>query len=128
MPPPHRLLQLALSLVALCAEARPELVWLATKLAKKLEPARHSPGFSSVHWFGTLYSFTHGQAAIVEILWNAWQEGVPDVKGEILLERSGSESGRVAGIFQGNPAWGVMIVPGEARGTFRLKAPEPPQT
>ena len=86
-------------------------------------PARHSPDFRSVHWFGVSYSFTALQGAMVRILWEAWEDGTPDVGQERLLEEAGSEANRIRDLFRGHPAWGALIGPGESRGAFRLLEP-----
>lgn len=120
---PDRLSRLARLLAARCAASRPELLPLAERLARHLSPCRHSPDFSSVHWHGHDYTFSKGQAAIVVLLWKAWKHGTPEMKHESLLERSGSDCERLAPIFQGNPAWGEMIVAGGSKGTVRLANP-----
>lgn len=86
----------------------------------RLAPRRHSADFRSVHWDGTDYAFNPSQAAIVGILWRAWEAGTPDVGSDTLLEESGSESDRVRALFARNPAWGVLIVQGAGKGTYRL--------
>jgi hypothetical protein len=88
-----------------------------------LPPARHGPGFRSVYWFGTEYNFTPLQAPVVQILWECWEDGTPDVPDESLRNASGSDNTRLAEIFRGNSAWGAMIVEGATRGTHRLSAP-----
>ncbi len=88
------------------------------------EPAtRHSSDFRSVYWYGTDHNFTPTQAAIVRLLWEAWQAGAPDVSQETLLEQSGSESKRLRDVFRGHEAFGTMIAAGESRGSFRLWEP-----
>lgn len=82
----------------------------------------HSTDFRSVHWFGADYSFTPTQAAVVRTLWEAWEDGVPELGIATILEAAGSESGRLPPLFQGHPAWGVMIVRGEGKGTYRLES------
>ena len=88
-------------------------------------PARHSPDFRCVHWFGTKYTFTASQAAIIEIMWNAWEQRTPDISDAHLLERSGLGKGsRLVDIFRNHPAWKRLIVPGERKGTRRLSTSE----
>lgn len=96
---------------------------------KRLKPAaRHSPDFRSVHWFGADYAgesgFTPLQAAIVSILWEAWENRTPDVGAAYLLDRAGSARSkqRLDAVFHGHPAWGRMIV-SRSKGAFRLEAP-----
>jgi hypothetical protein len=96
-----------------------------------IEPtgARHSPDFRSVHWFGADYSFTSSQAACVKVLWEAWENGTPEVGQRHLLQEAKSEQSRLQDVFkqkgQMHPAWGTMIVPSQTnKGTCRLQEPE----
>src|SRR5947209_6250518 len=78
-------------------------------------PARHSPDFRSVHWYGKDYLFTPMQAKVVEQLWLAWKNGTPGVGHHTLLEAADSEQDRLSGVFrdrQGrlHPCWEEMIV------------------
>jgi hypothetical protein len=86
--------------------------------------ARHSPDFRWVHWFGTDYTFTPGQAKIVEALWQAWQNGTPDMAQATLLEGAGLLTNRIVDLFKNNPAMRTMIVPGRRKGTFCLHPSE----
>jgi hypothetical protein len=43
------------------------------------EQCRHSQDFRSVIWYGTEYTFTGYQAAVVSQVWQAWQNGTPDL-------------------------------------------------
>ncbi|MCK6484913.1 MAG: hypothetical protein L6R00_12360 [Phycisphaerae bacterium] len=83
--------------------------------------ARHSPDFRSVHWYGTAYSFTALQAPCVKVLWEAWENGTPDVGNGTILAEAGTDESRLPDIFRGCAAWGTMIVPGDSKGTTRLK-------
>ena len=89
-----------------------------------LPPARHSPDFRSLYWFGTTYLFTPMQAAIVAILWEAWQNGTPDVGGEYLLENAGCdrEAKRMDAVFAGCEAWGAAVQ-SRSKGSYRLAEP-----
>ena len=86
---------------------------------------RHSPDFRSVNWFGVSYAFTALQAACVAVLWNAWENGTPDVSGERMLESSDNDrdTKRIDTVFQNHPAWKTMIVSGDTKGTYRLCEP-----
>lgn len=89
-----------------------------------LAPCTHSEDFRSIRWYGTPYSFTALQAAIIRILWEAWQKEAPEVGQGVLLETAGSTGSRVRDLFRAHPAWDDgMIGPG-SRGTFRLYAPD----
>jgi hypothetical protein len=96
-----------------------------------LPPARHSADFRSVHWYGTDYCFTEGQAAVVAELWKAWENGTPDVGHRHLRAQAKLQSDRLADLFkekgQSHPAWGTMIQSGiGTKGTARLCPPKKP--
>ena len=88
------------------------------------EPSRpavsHSPDYRSARWHGTDYTFTVKQAAVVRVLWEAWEDGAPEVGCATLLQVAESDAERLRDVFQGHPGWGSCIVPGERRGTYRL--------
>lgn len=113
-----RAYRLARELGAILAVENPDLALIFTPILNRLSPCRHGPGFASVVWNGARFSFTRAQAHAVQILWEAWDAGTPEVCQEILLE--GEEDRRMVDLFKGHPAWGTMIVRGPAKGTFRL--------
>lgn len=82
----------------------------------------HSPDFRSANWFGQDYSFSGPQAAAVRLLWQAWEDGAPDVGQETLLEAAGTNGSRLRDVFKDHPAWGSLIVT-VSRGTYRLAEP-----
>jgi hypothetical protein len=84
----------------------------------------HSDDFRSVRWYGNEYAFTTMQAACVQILWQAWQRGAPEMSQARILEDAGSASERLRDVFDKGKhgAWGTMIVPGR-KGAFRLGKP-----
>jgi hypothetical protein len=99
--------------------------WATGKLAEMEGSnlhATHSPDFHSVNWFGTRYEFTGQQAACVRVLWEAWKKGCPAVGGQAVLEAAGSDAERLPLVFRDHSAWGTMIVPGERKGNYQLKA------
>lgn len=104
----------------------PRLLKLATEIAVALEPApelpsrRHTADFAAVVWDGQHYSFTSAQAAAVRLLWEAYEQGLYDVRHESLASAVGSDRTRMKNLFRGHPAWGTMIVSGVAKGTLRL--------
>jgi hypothetical protein len=116
-------LELARELVTMLAQDA-DLLPLAARLARKLEPCRHSVDFSSVRWYGTTYSFTAGQAAAARVLWQAWRNGTPDVRQETLMESVGGKSQRMACLFSDHPAWGALIVHGGSKGSYCLSEHE----
>jgi hypothetical protein len=81
-------------------------------LASSMLPnAKHSRDFRSVRWFGTAYSFTGRQAQVVEILWDAWEQGAPEVGEGFLCEKAGqSGETKLTNLFRDHPAGGTMIV------------------
>ncbi len=90
-----------------------------------LDPTRfrHGPDFRSCHWFGTDYTFTAMQAACVKVLWEAWNNGTPEVGQQTILETANLESARLKDLFKDHAAWGTMIVEGSTNGAFRLAEP-----
>ncbi len=107
-------------LLTAVAEAHPDLIGDVASLLKRLSPRRHGPGFSSVLWDGTHYTFSAAQSKIVAVLWRAHQRRTPEVRQELLLEAAGSESAHLRDLFRDHAGWAVLIVPGIAKGTFRL--------
>jgi hypothetical protein len=95
--------------------------------AAPLPSARHGPGFRSVHWFGTDYTFTATQGACVKLLWDAWVNRTPEVGQEYILQHPevGSDSQKLADLFKDHPGWGVVIVKGLTRGAYRLAGEGP---
>jgi hypothetical protein len=87
--------------------------------------ARHSRDFRSVHWFGADHFFTPTQAACVKVLWEAWENGTPDLGQDSILEHPEveAESERLVDVFKGHPAWGTMIAKGQTAGAYRLAEP-----
>ena len=80
----------------------------------------HSPDFRSVVWKGDLMHFSPGQAAAIEVLFDAYNSGSPEVGQGHVLESTGSEAHRLRDLFKRSPAWETLIVRGEGKGTFRL--------
>lgn len=96
------------------------------------KPYRFGPQYRSVRWYEETYSFSDAQAKVVEILADAYEMQTPDVDATFLLQdkdtnSTASAARRLKELFRDGPgkrAWGTMIVPGESRGTYRLKEPE----
>jgi hypothetical protein len=86
----------------------------------------HSPDFRSVRWFGIVYAFTPMQAACVQVLWQAWEHGAPELSQAAILEAAGSAGARLRDVFDmgktkgQHSSWGRMIVSGNTKGSFRL--------
>lgn len=83
---------------------------------------RHSDDFRSVLWDGANYEFTTNQARVVQRLWEAWENGTPSLSQDALLTSVDLNAGRLRDVFKGNDAWGKLIVPGDRRGSFKLRA------
>lgn len=115
--------ELASRLVTLLSRERSHLTGLAMKLVEGLHPCRHSADFSCVRWYGTIYSFTARQAHVVRAFWMAWENGTPAMRVETLMEAAGvssDEDVKIYDVFKNNPAFGKLIVPGPAKGTYQL--------
>ena len=86
-----------------------------------------SADFRSMNWDGVFFEFSTSQAACVHTMYRSWEDGVPVLSDFHILEESGLGGSRLSDVFQKgkHPAWGNLIVPGQTKGTRRLK-PEPP--
>lgn len=88
---------------------------------EKSEPSfSYSNDFRSVNWKGEAFTFTSRQAQIVQILFEAYSGGTPDVGKDYILESLGSSSSRLRDSFRKSKAWKTLIVKGEKQGTYRL--------
>ncbi len=114
-------LALARQLLPLVAD-RADMFKTVADLICNLSPFRHSIDFACVRFDGTLYSFTATQSKVVKLLWEAWKNGTPNVRQDTLMEGVDCESKRISDIFKGHAALNTLIVPGEAKGTFRLNS------
>lgn len=94
--------------------------WRASPPQPRQAGNAHTVDFRSVNWDGQFHTFTETQAACVRILWEAWEQGVPEMGQHAVLEAADSDQKRLDAVFAQHPAWGTMIVPGSTRGTFRL--------
>ena len=106
------------------------------RLCAESGDAVHGVDFRSVYWFGTEYSFTPKQAACVKILWQAWENKTPEMDFKTVLAcaedalsgeglgKQITEGARLVDTFKNHPAWGTMIVPGETKGSVRLRKPK----
>jgi RNA polymerase sigma factor (sigma-70 family) len=87
-------------------------------------PARdHSEDFRRVVWDRRVYTFNPPQAAVVRVLWEAMERGVPAVGNEVLLRAAGSDGGRggrVRDLFHKHPAWCRVLILGARKGTWSL--------
>lgn len=90
---------------------------------KPPETARHSADFTSVHWYGDDHEFTANQAKCVGLLWQAWENGTPSLRGDYMLAEADVSQSRFDLVFRGHAAWGTMIVPSGVKGSYKLSPP-----
>lgn len=69
------------------------------------------------------YRLSEKQGKVVARLWDAWQDGEPEVDQAELLTAAESEGTRLRDLFRGAPAWGALVVPGARAGSYRLAGP-----
>lgn len=95
---------------------RPPQAWASGSVPK------HSQDFRLVYWPGLgEFKFSEKQAAVVELLWDAYFSGDnPDVPQANLLRAADSDSGRILDLFRRNSSWNTLIIPGKISGSFRL--------
>jgi len=85
------------------------------------QPFKSSLDFSSVVVKGERYTFTQTQSLAIQVLYKAYENGTYDLHQGTILHETMSKCTRLRDIFRVSPAWGKLIVPGERKGTFRLK-------
>ncbi len=66
----------------------------------EMKDSDHSEDFHFVRWYGQEHTFTNQQAAIVKLLWQAWEKHTPDLGQDYLLEAAGSSTGRLRNVFK----------------------------
>jgi len=97
--------------------------WRWVGAACKIVP---SPDFRSVNWGGQLFTFTPTQARVVELLFNAYQSGAPELSHKYILSQVKQIAGvRLVDTFRKCKAWRTMIVGGAQKDTVRLADPSP---
>ncbi len=80
-----------------------------------------------MNWYGTQYTFSPKQAAVVKMLYEQWLAGTPEVSQEALLETAGSEGGRLVDLFKRDKdLFHTIVASGKKKGTYRLNRPDPP--
>jgi len=109
------------------AELRRRLSALQAESRKPpTKDARYSGDYRSVYWFGQNYAFTANQAACIRLLWEAWENGTPELSAAWILEKADIAQERLDLVFRDHPAWGEMVRPGSTKGTYRLSPPAAP--
>jgi len=89
------------------------------EIGKRLFPARHSPDFRSVRWFGQDYHFSPAQSLIVKALWKAWENNTPRMGARALLRAADMLSDKISDLFKEHPAWNTMICT-DSKGNYWL--------
>lgn len=69
-----------------------------------------------------IYRFNQEQGRVVERLLRAWQDNVPGVDQSVLLKYAGAKAHRLAELFAGHGAWG-MLIQSTGPGKYRLADP-----
>jgi hypothetical protein len=89
-----------------------------------LDEFRHSVDFRTIVLKGEKFTLTTKEAQVVQMLKEAYDNGMPDLSGETILDRIGSGK-RVRDVFPGNhrEIYYKLIRSGERRGTYRLNVP-----
>lgn len=104
-------------------DAPPRRVAEPEELPPEKSRATHSPGFTAVNWFGTVYYFTPKQRRVVASLWQAWkgEEGDGAIHQDVLLSDAESDQQKLRDLFDrgDHPAWGTMIIAALDRGGQR---------
>lgn len=77
-----------------------------------LRTRSHSADFASVRWDGQTFVFTPLQAAVVAVLWRAWEAGTPSLRAESIGAKAGSAADRfrLDLLFRRHSALGTLIV------------------
>ena len=115
----------SLEAISLTFQGEPQPMHLFVPAApEEKRVTSHSPDFRAVVWYGKQYTFTALQAAVVAILWTAWEAGSPDVGQACLLEEAGSESGKLLDLFRGHPVIEDGVIARNGRAVWRLWEPE----
>jgi hypothetical protein len=94
---------------------------------------KYSPDFRSVNMRGKIFGLTPTQAHVIEILFENWKQGTPDVSQAYILEQihKGKIEGgydRVRDVFKGKgfpENWTALVKKGEKKGTLRLNVADP---
>lgn len=93
-----------------------------------------SDDFRSVRFKRHTFSFTTNQARCIQLLFENWKQGTPEIAAQTIMEKIDSVSNRLDDVFRKtirgktgiHPAWGTLIIRGKSKGAFRLKLPDLP--
>jgi hypothetical protein len=90
-------------------------------------PCSHSPDFSSIVWFGKSYGrFSPPQAAVLRLLWEAWEAGTPEVGGQYLLAEVESGGRKMSDLFGDHAVWKDGVINRAGKSAYRLYEPADP--
>ena len=88
-----------------------------------------SPDFHSCRWGNRTFTFPGDmQAAVMRVMWVAYQNGTLAMKQRAILQEAGSSMAesdatpRLSKLFIKHPAWGTLIVPA-GKGCYRIADP-----
>lgn len=84
------------------------------------ESFRHSEDYSSVWFRGTKFVFTPKQRHVIQLLYEAHQNGTDELGDDYILAEIDCEGKRLRDLFKKSNAWGSLIVRGARNGTRRL--------
>lgn len=81
-----------------------------------------SPDFRSVNYNGEVYALTSSLAKIVEILYNAWEKGTPEVSTAYISEQMEGllATSDLRDSYRKSKIWKTLLVSGTTKGTLRL--------
>lgn len=88
----------------------------------------HSADFRSIRFRRTSHSLTPRQAQVVQLLFEAYRQGTPELSVAYILESLGTQNSRLQDTFRNSPLWRTLIVPGKRKGTYRLDLTQIPSS
>ena len=91
---------------------------------KNQENFRYSADFRSVKIGRESFALTPKQAHMIQLLYDEYINGTPDVSGDHIVERISPNSNNIRprDIFRSNlKAWNALVEPGRRKGLYRLK-------
>lgn len=80
----------------------------------------HSDDYTEIRVDNVVYFLTKLQAAAIQIIHEAHQQGRLDVPGDRILKQIGSECTRMAELFRYSSAWQTVLVSPFRRGFYSL--------
>ena len=81
----------------------------------------HSETFNVINWNGKKYELTTNQSRVIEKLWKAFDNRVPEMHQGTLLEGLDIYSKRLRDVFKNNiEAFDALFSQGQRKGTYRL--------